>query len=565
MKTFFHLYIAIFTTLVLTVSAFAQTADPPSGSGTLGDPYLIATLNNLYWITQNSGEWGKVYKQTADIDATTDSTWDGKQGFTPIGNDTTNFTGSYDGQTYKITGLYINRSTNYQGLLGYVNSAAITNIKLEGVNIFYCGGSVGGLIGYQVGGTVTNCYSTGYVTGYCVGGLLGEQHGGTVSNCYSAGDVFGMGAGGLIGEQDGGTVSNCYSTGPVEGYSVCVGGLIGDQKNSATVSDCYSTSSVTGSHIFCGGLIGFQENSTASNCHSTGFVEAHGLSSVVGGLIGLQRGSIIANCYSTGDIYGFCVGGLIGWQDSGTISNCYSTGPVDGGFGSVGGLIGWQDGGTISNCYCTGPVEGYSGSVGGLIGNQSGIVSNCFSTGNVHSFDTDAGGLIGEQKSGTASNCFWDIQTSNQLSSAGGIGKSTSAMKTQSTFIGAGWDVTIWSMEHGKNNGYPYLKWQYLPLPVELTEVEIRVVPKELTLAQNYPNPFNPSTTMEFTVPENGRASLKIYNTIGQLVATAFDGDVNAGNIQKVTFTASHLSSGVYFSRLEYNGKTLLKKLVLMK
>ena len=117
MKTFFHLYIAIFTTLVLTVSAFAQTADPPSGSGTLGDPYLIATLNNLYWITQNSGEWGKVYKQTADIDATTDSTWDGKQGFTPIGNDTTNFTGSYDGQTYKITGLYINRSTNYQGLL----------------------------------------------------------------------------------------------------------------------------------------------------------------------------------------------------------------------------------------------------------------------------------------------------------------------------------------------------------------------------------------------------------------------------------------------------------------
>ncbi len=97
------------------------------------------------------------------------------------------------------------------------------------------------------------------------------------------------------------------------------------------------------------------------------------------------------------------------------------------------------------------------------------------------------------------------------------------------------------------------------------SEIEIGFLPKELTLSQNYPNPFNPSTTIEFTVPEDGRALLKIYNTIGQVVATAFDGGVHAGYIQKVTFIASHLSSGVYFSRLEYNGKTLLKKLVLMK
>ncbi len=432
MKTCFHIYISIFIVLGFTVSAFAQTKDPPLGSGTFDDPYLIATLNNLYWITQNSREWNKVYKQTEDIDAAADSTWDEKQGFTPIGNDTTNFTGSYDGQTYKTTGLYINRPTNYQGLFGYVSSAAIINVKLEGVNIVYCGGSVGGLIGYQVGGTVNHCYSTGSVTGYCVGGLIGEQ--------------------------DGGTINNCYSTGFVDGYSGSAGGLIGNQKNFAAVSDCYSTSSVTGSHISCGGLIGSQENSTANNCHSAGFIEAHGLSSAVGGLIGLQRGSMITNCYSTGDVYGFCVGGLIGLQHGGSVSNCYNTGPVDGGFGSVGGLIGWQDGGTTSNCYSTGPVEGYSESVGGLIGNQSGTVINCYSTGNVHSFNAVAGGLIGEQNSGTVSNCFWDIQTSSQLSTAGGTGEITTAMKTQSTFTDAGWDVTIWNMEDGTNNGYPYLK-----------------------------------------------------------------------------------------------------------
>ncbi len=99
----------------------------------------------------------------------------------------------------------------------------------------------------------------------------------------------------------------------------------------------------------------------------------------------------------------------------------------------------------------------------------------------------------------------------------------------------------------------------------ESNEIEIGLAPRELTLAQNYPNPFNPTTTIEFTVPENGHVLLRVYNSLGQLVATVFDGTVQAGYIQKTTFNASQLSSGVYFSRLQYNEKTLLKKLVLMK
>jgi hypothetical protein len=96
-------------------------------------------------------------------------------------------------------------------------------------------------------------------------------------------------------------------------------------------------------------------------------------------------------------------------------------------------------------------------------------------------------------------------------------------------------------------------------------EVEIGLAPKVLALEQNYPNPFNPTTTIEFTVPEDGHVSLRVYNSLGQLVATVFDGEAKAGYIQKATFNASRLSSGVYFSRLQYNEKTLLKKLVLMK
>ncbi len=92
-----------------------------------------------------------------------------------------------------------------------------------------------------------------------------------------------------------------------------------------------------------------------------------------------------------------------------------------------------------------------------------------------------------------------------------------------------------------------------------------QALPKESELLQNYPNPFNPTTTMEFTVPEDGRVSLKIYNMIGQLVATLFDGDVKAGYTQKTIFDASQLSSGVYFSRLQFNDKSLMQKIVLMK
>ncbi len=102
------------------------------------------------------------------------------------------------------------------------------------------------------------------------------------------------------------------------------------------------------------------------------------------------------------------------------------------------------------------------------------------------------------------------------------------------------------------------------PLSVETTTT-LLTAPRVLSLAQNYPNPFNPTTTIEFTVPKDGHVSLTIYNSLGQLVATVFDGEARAGYIQRATFDASQLASGAYFSRLKYNEKTLLKKLVLMK
>jgi hypothetical protein len=97
-------------------------------------------------------------------------------------------------------------------------------------------------------------------------------------------------------------------------------------------------------------------------------------------------------------------------------------------------------------------------------------------------------------------------------------------------------------------------------------EIEASIsAPAVFALSQNYPNPFNPSTDISFTVPSDGLVTLKIYNAIGQEVATLFSGEAKAGTYNQVQFNASGLASGLYFSRLEYDGKMQSKKMTLLK
>ncbi len=76
--------------------------------------------------------------------------------------------------------------------------------------------------------------------------------------------------------------------------------------------------------------------------------------------------------------------------------------------------------------------------------------------------------------------------------------------------------------------------------------------PVELKLNQNYPNPFNPSTDISFSIPSNGRATLKVFNVMGQEVATLFNQAVTSGNSYHATFSGARLASGLYFSRLQF-------------
>lgn len=88
--------------------------------------------------------------------------------------------------------------------------------------------------------------------------------------------------------------------------------------------------------------------------------------------------------------------------------------------------------------------------------------------------------------------------------------------------------------------------------------------PTAYAIAQNYPNPFNPTSHIEYSVPKSGHVSLKVFNTLGEEVATIFDGEQLTGKYI-ATFEGKGLPSGVYFYRLQSGGVSLTQKLVLMK
>jgi surface protein len=300
------IWVLLLVFLISGLGSMAQTATAPTGAGTSGDPYQIATLNNLYWVTQNTSEWaaGKYFIQTADIDASSTSTWNAGAGFLPIGNGITNFQGNYNGQNHSIDGLLINRpSAPNMGLFGVVSDVEIQNVNLTNVNI--TGGNVtGGLIGQTLGScSVTNCFTSGTVSGDDkAGGLIAHKNcSGTVSYSSSSSDVTSVvNSGGLIGACWGGLVQNSFATGNVTAYSMIAGGFIGeiykDGAAAVIVKNCYATGNVTGNNDV-GGFVGdlFSGNSV-SNCYSIGNTTG---TNFIGGFAGFTGGTINNSFWDT--------------------------------------------------------------------------------------------------------------------------------------------------------------------------------------------------------------------------------------------------------------------------
>jgi hypothetical protein len=90
------------------------------------------------------------------------------------------------------------------------------------------------------------------------------------------------------------------------------------------------------------------------------------------------------------------------------------------------------------------------------------------------------------------------------------------------------------------------------------------VVPDKFELKQNYPNPFNPTTNIRFEIPKSSFVTLKVYNMLGQEVATLVNQQLSAGSFV-ADFDAAHLASGSYIYRLNADGKVQSRKMILMR
>ena len=581
----------------------------PNGSGTSSDPYQIATLDNLYWMSQDSASLSKYFKQTADIDASSSSGWSGR-GFPKF---VFLFSGTYDGAGHTISGIYINDTTDKyggDGLFMYIWAGTVKNLGLINVNMYAHNGS-GAFAGLLEGGTIENCYSTGIVKGdSAVGGIVGFSAANNDSTPPSLPPLIPV------------KITGCYSTATVEATEYGAGGIVGQTYNGSgdstwiEITNCYSTSGIVSSPIGAGGIVGY-----------------------------LDR-AILNTSYSTGDVYcPFDAGGIAGISTThSTISNCFFKGYFNFGAGlDDGGIVG-ANAGEIKNCYA---------------------VFSYYLTPGVDEATNHIGGLVGLNDNGTSNNSFWDTTYWGLTYSALGTGLTTTQMKTSSTFLNAGWDSSIWYRDNSYNSGYPYLAWQNpggAPLPVELTSftaainenkvelnwktatevnnygfeiqrrntpiqfpsregkeqsdrgvwkkvgfvkgsgtstspitysfvdnnplhgkteyrlkqenydgtfkyssiISVNVLPVKFVLYQNYPNPFNPTTTIKYSLAKAEHVTLKVYDELGREVKTLVDGNKEAGRYS-VDFNGLGLASGVYYYRIKAGNFNEVKKLILLK
>ena len=195
------------------------------GSGTVGAPYEIENAAHLWLVRE---ELNKHFKLTKDLDL---SVITEEEGFDPIGDwDGAEFKGTFDGKGKVIRNLKIDRPTESGvALFGIIiRGAVLKNIGLEDVDVEGIG-NVGGLVGYNYGGTIEESYATGQVTGTgsYVGGLVGYNVG-TIEKSYAKVTVTGgRHVGGFVGWNQGGTIKNSYAMGKVTGTGGGVGGFIG--------------------------------------------------------------------------------------------------------------------------------------------------------------------------------------------------------------------------------------------------------------------------------------------------------------------------------------------------
>ncbi len=374
------------------------------GDGSAENPYLIASVEDLQRMASlcngeaTHAEYAaKHYRQIRDIDMSEVAA------FKPIGDSAdTAFSGHYDGGDHAITGLSIsNVGDNACGLFGYLNGAAVANLRLKECSYAATGLHAGSIAGVAEKSTVSGCS--------CDVEIVSEAA--VAFDGYNVGNV-----GGIVGYALDSEIANCMFGGHLKSVSQ-VGGIAG-YTSGTEIDGCSiaSSAAIDSDTHFAGGIVGrARYGSTICNCRMDGKVSAYN-GNYAGGIASHLTSGKVSDCVvsrlasvsSKGDHVGGIVGALQpneteGGNVTAAVENCECRVIVFGGQ-DVGGICGYQ-GSTaghtsrVADCTSYASVTGYSYNVGGISGviSSSGdsFIENCKAYGDIYSSSYNVGGICG--------------------------------------------------------------------------------------------------------------------------------------------------------------------------
>ena len=373
---------ALFLCSLLTFAQFSG-----SGSGTEDDPYLIFNETQLSQMANFLNQEGVVFRLMKDLDLTN---WidenSPRQGWQPIGVETSPFKGKLIGNNKTISGLMINRSSSFIGFFGHIEGATITNLTLKGSSVK---GSqyVGVFAGMISNSTLDNLKveMTDVVSGDTyVGGLAGQMSNTTATTLHATieGGVSGTNhIGGLIGGANSSSVTPFSVSADVTGTEI-IGGAFGAVDN-GTFTNGTIVGTITASDGKVGGAIGEASNCTMENVTMTGNIAADGETGHVAGLAAVVRGTLtLTQCKHFGDVTGQqVVSGCVGSLEVGasaTFTSCSSKGKISNTGNYTGGIVAVSRVACIAameSCSHFGDIDGKD-YIGGIVGAIEGNVQD---------------------------------------------------------------------------------------------------------------------------------------------------------------------------------------------
>jgi filamentous hemagglutinin family protein len=378
--------------------------------------------------------------------------WNPATGFVPIGGgallddaSVAAFTGTFEGNGYKISNLFIDypaadadaqsffgyTAAGYVGLFGDVGPGGVVqDVTLANANV-----------------TGADDMNVGAMIGLLEGSAINDSSSGTVMGGNRSVDWY-PGIGGLVGIAAGPSalIQNASSSATVTGgFQVGAGGLVGAAMYGATIDPSSASGNVSGgSESAAGGLVGYiwgydaasnPSVVTVEGASATGSVSG-GAASQVGGFAGQIFNGNLSQDFATGSVtqtsalsggYDFA-GGFAGQIADSTVTQSFSSGAVStvGGTTSpyetlAGGFVGELESGSITNSYSLSPVAWIGGNieVGGFAGYSGDIIAEVYAAGGLSGpSPLDAGGLVGSN-SGSFTDSYWDEGTTGQTNGYG--------------------------------------------------------------------------------------------------------------------------------------------------